>query len=414
MSYIDGFVLPLPNGKEEEYRAIAQTFANLNRFELNGRSKTSGATGEYQLGYNIPRGSVTVFAGGQTLQENVDYEINYDLGTLRVINQAIIASGIPVNIQFENQAAYGLQQKTFWGVRIDYLASKKLTLGGTIARLGERPFFVKQSYGEDPVRNTMYGVDIDYRNDIPRLTKWLDKLPFYSTRTMSSITAYGEAALLQPGHAKQIGKGDQGAIYIDDFEGTRSGIDLRFPLINWTLASIPQGNGMFPESGLSNDLGSGFNRSKIAWYNIEPVLQEKNNSNNPLKDDVVELYKPEVRQVLQQEIFPKRSLDFGQGVLTTFDIAFYPKDKGPYNFETRNTRIGPNGKFLDPKQSWGGLMRNIDQIDFETGNIEYIEFWLQNPYILFHFIERIITVQFFGIRVLCKSIYILAIGICNR
>ena len=138
---------------------------------------------------------------------------------------------------------------------------------------------------------------------------------------------------------------------------------------------------MFPESGLSNDLGSGFNRSKIAWYNIEPVLQEKNNSNNPLKDDVAELSKPEVRQVLQQEIFPKRSLDFGQGVLTTFDIAFYPKDRGPYNFETRSSRIGPDGKFLDPKQSWGGLMRNIDQIDFETGNIEYIEFWMQDPFV---------------------------------
>ncbi|HET9430607.1 MAG TPA: cell surface protein SprA, partial [Chitinophagaceae bacterium] len=140
-------------------KAIAQTYANLNRFEINGRSKTSGATGDYQLGYNVPRGSVTVTAGGQTLMENVDYEINYDLGTLRVINQAIIASGIPVNIQYENQAAYGLQQKNFMGLRIDYLANKNLTLGGTIARLGERPFFIKQSYGEDPVRNTMYGFD---------------------------------------------------------------------------------------------------------------------------------------------------------------------------------------------------------------------------------------------------------------
>ena len=37
--------------------------------------------------------------------------------------------------------------------------------------------------------------------------KWLDKLPFYTTKEMSSITAYGEAAMLQPGHAPQIGKG---------------------------------------------------------------------------------------------------------------------------------------------------------------------------------------------------------------
>ena len=76
----------------------------------------------------------------------------------------------------------------------------------------------KQGYGEDPIRNTMYGVDFDYRNDFPRMTKWLNKLPFYSTRAMSSISAYGEAAVLDPGHASQIGKGGEGVIYIDDFE----------------------------------------------------------------------------------------------------------------------------------------------------------------------------------------------------
>ena len=88
--------------------------------------------------------------------------------------------------------------------------------------LGERPFFNKQAYGEDPIRNTMYGVDFDYRNDFPKMTKWLNKLPFYSTKTMSSITAYGEAAVLDPGHAKEVDGGEGGVAYIDDFEGTRS------------------------------------------------------------------------------------------------------------------------------------------------------------------------------------------------
>jgi cell surface protein SprA len=360
-------------------KAIAQTYANLNRFKISGRSKTSGtATTDYQLGFNIPRGSVTVTAGGQTLQENVDYEINYDLGTLHVTNQAIINSGVPVNIQYENQAAYGLQQKNFMGLRLDYMANKKLTLGGTIVRLGERPFFVKQSYGEDPVRNTMYGLDMDYRSDWPRLTKWLDKLPFYSTKEMSSITAYAEAAMLKPGHAPQIGRGNSGAIYIDDFEGTRSSIDLRFPLISWTLASTPS---MFPESSLSNDLAYGYNRAKIAWYNIEPVLQDRSNTNNPLRSELTELSKPETRQVLNTEIFPQRTNDLGQGLLTTFDIAFYPKDKGPYNYEYRPGRITPDGRLANPTQAWGGIMRNIDQIDFETGNVEFMEFWLMDPYI---------------------------------
>lgn len=362
-------------------KAIAQTYANLNRFKIKGRSKSSASGGEYQLGFNIPRGSVTVTAGGQTLQENFDYEINYDLGTLRIINPAIINSGVPVNIQYENQGAFGLQNRNYMGLRLDYLASKKLTLGGTIVRLGERPFFVKQAYGEDPIRNTMFGLDVDYKNDVPRLSKWLDKLPFYSTKAMSSITAYAEAAVLKPGHAPQIGKGREGVVYIDDFEGTRSSIDLRFPLISWALASIPQNNGLFPESSLINDLRSGYNRAKLAWYNIEPVLQDRRNSNNPLRHNPAELSKPETRQVLFQEIFPNRSLDYGQGLLTTFDLAFYPMEKGPYNFEYRPGRINANGNLINRRQAWGGIMRSLDQIDFETANIEFIEFWLQDPFI---------------------------------
>jgi len=371
-------------------KAIAQTYANLNRFKITGKSKTSGygAAGgggsEYQLGYNIPRGSVTVTAGGQVLTENVDYEINYDLGTLRVVNQAIVQSGVPVNINYENNQAFGFQQKNFLGLRLDYLANKKLSLGATIVRLGERPFFLKQSYGEDPIRNSMYGFDVDYRNDLPRLTKLLDKLPFYSTKAMSSVTAYAEAAYLDPGHAKQINASSSekgGQVYIDDFEGTRAGIDLRFPITSWTLSSIPQNNGMFTESGLNNDLRSGFNRGKLAWYNIEPVLQERRNSNNPLASNLEELSRPETRQVLQKEIFPLKNTGYGEGLLTTFDLAFYPKDKGPYNFETNTLRVGPDGRLTNPRQAWGGLMRNIDQTDFETGNIEYIEFWLQDPFI---------------------------------
>ncbi|HKH62602.1 MAG TPA: cell surface protein SprA, partial [Flavitalea sp.] len=367
-------------------RAIAQTYANLNRFKLVGRSKSTVNT-DYQLGFNIPRGSVSVTAGGQILQENIDYEINYDLGTLRVINPAIIQSGLPVQVQYENNATFGLQQRNYLGLRLDYLVNRHLTMGGSMVRLSERPYFTKQGYGEDPIRNTMYGVDFDYRNDVPRLTKWLNKLPFYSSKTMSSITAYGEAAVLDPGHAPQIGEGGEGAIYIDDFEGTRSTIDLRFPLISWAMASVPQNSPgkdnvtiQFPEATLNDSLASGFNRAKLAWYNIEPVLQERNNPNNPLRNNLNELSKPETRQVLSTELFPQRTNDLGQNILTTFDLAYYPSERGPYNFRT--TDLNPsNGNLMNPQKSWGGIMRNIDQTDFETSNIEFIEFWVQNPFL---------------------------------
>jgi cell surface protein SprA len=373
----------------DSIKAVAQQYPNLNRFVLKGSAKTSGSS-EISIGYNIPKGSVRVSAGGRTLTEGVDYDINYDLGTIKMTNQAILNAGLPVQVDFENNATFGLQQRNYLGLRVDYLAKntirEQLSIGGSIVRLGERPFFTKVNYNEDPIRNTMYGVDVNYRKDLPRLTKILDKLPFYSTTAPSSINVYAEAAMLKPGHAPQIGRGANGLVYIDDFEGSKSGIDLRFPLISWTLSSVPfgatddNGNIRFPEAGLSNNLNYGKNRAKLAWYQIEQTLQQVNGPNNPINDRD-ELSDPRVRPVYQKEIFPQRTTGFGESQLITFDMSYYPEEKGPYNYEDDAANLSPTGLFKAPKTKFGGIMRSLDQTDFETSNIEFIEFWLQDPFI---------------------------------
>lgn len=363
-------------------KEIAKTYANLDRYVISGTAK-GNASSEIQLGaFNVPPGSVTVSAGGQVLQENVDYTIDYNLGTVKVINSAIISSGVPVNVQFENNAGFGIQQRNFLGLRLDYLAKQTtreaLTVGASIVKLSERPFFTKTGYNEDPIKNTMYGVDFSYRTESQWLTRWLDKLPFYNTTEISSITAYGEGAVLKPGHPKQIGKGSEGRIFIDDFEGSRNAIDLRFPLVSWGLASTPAA-GLFPEATKRDTLEYGFNRAKLAWYNIEPILQGRSNSNNPIDDDL--LNTPSTRQVRVTEIYPNRTPDFGQAQLVTFDMAYYPTDIGPYNYDSRPGSVSADGKLLNPQTRWGGIMRGLDQVDFETGNVEFIEFWMQDPFI---------------------------------
>ena len=367
-------------------KAIAQTYANLNRYTFRGTARSSGsASGEIPLNaYNVPQGSVQVTAGGQVLRENVDYTIDYTSGSIRIINEAIRRANLPIQVNYENNATFGVQQRTYMGLRWDYLVNRNFSVGGTMVRLSERPFFTKMEYGMDPIRNTMMGVDLNYRDELPRLTKWLGKLPFYKPSGTSSITAFAEAAQLKPGHSPQIGKGGSGLIYVDDFEGTRASIDLRFPLISWALASTPKGatdpagNILFPEASLFDDINYGRNRAKLAWYNIEPQLQERRNPNNPIKD-LDELSDPRVRPVSQQEIFPQRTPDFGQNQLVTFDLAYYPKDKGPYNYDAAN--VDANGRLLNPRNRWGGIMRAIDQIDFETANIEFIDFWVLDPFI---------------------------------
>ena len=376
----------------DSIKVIAQQqFPNLDRFIIKGSAKTSSSS-DISIGYNIPPGSVTVSAGGQQLNENIDYTINYDLGTIKIINQAIINAGLPVQVNFENNATFGLQQKSYMGLRLDYRAinnaKEQLSIGATVVRLSERPYFTKVDYGEDPIRNTMYGLDLNFHKDVPRLTKLLNKLPFFNSTAPSAINTYAEAAYLQPGHAPQIGKGSNGVVYIDDFEGSKSDIDLRFPPISWALASTPYGatdtSGntlLFPEAALSDNLDYGKNRAKISWYQIEPTLQDPKNINNPLRGNKVALSDPRMRAISQTEIFPQITTDFGQNQLITFDLAYYPTDRGPYNYDASATDVSPDGKLLNPSKRWGGLMRSIDQTDFETANVEYIECWVQDPFI---------------------------------
>jgi cell surface protein SprA len=368
-------------------KAVAQTFANVDRYILSGSAKGQ-STSNLSLGaFNVPPGSVIVTAGGQTLKENTDYVVDYNLGTVQIINQAIVNSGVPVNVSFENNASFGTQQRSFMGLRLDYLAkssaTKSLTFGATMERLNERPFFSKTDYGEDPIRNTMYGADFNYRTQSPQITRLLDKLPFYSTKEMSTINAYGEAAILKPGHPPQIGKGNAGAVYIDDFEGSTSAIDLRFPLTSWAMASTPNGTGgqfppLFPEASMTDTLDYGFNRAKLAWYNIEPTLQDPSNSNNPDRYENV-LLDPRIAPINTQQLFPQQTVQTGQAQLITFDLAFYPNQKGPYNFDARVGSVNGDGTLNNPQKRWGGIMRAIDQTDFETNNIEVIQFWMQKP-----------------------------------
>ena len=370
-------------------KAVAQTYANVDRYILSGQAKGQ-STSNLSLGaYNVPPGSVVVTAGGQTLKENVDYVVDYNLGQVQIINQAITNSGVPVNVSFENNANFGLQQRSFMGVRFDYLAkstaTETMTVGGTIERLSERPFFSKTNYGEDPIRNTMYGVDFNYKGQVPQLTSILNKLPFYTTKEVSTINAYGEAAILRPGHPPQIGKGNSGAVYIDDFEGSTSSVDLRFPLTSWALASTPNGTGgqyapLFPEASMTDTLDYGFNRAKLAWYNIEPTLQDHGNPTNPDRYENA-LADPRISPLQVQQLFPLQTVQTGQAQLITFDMAYYPSDRGPYNFDARPGSVAASGKLLNPQKRWGGIMRALDQTDFETNNIEVLQFWMMSPFL---------------------------------
>ena len=366
---------------------IAIQFPQFNRFLMKGTMKSATSSEIYLGGFNIPQGSVNVSAGGTQLVENVDYTIDYGIGKLKILNSGVLSSGIPVNVSYENNATFGIQQQNFVGTRLDYFVNDKVSVGGTALRLSERPYFNKVTFGEDPIKNTVLGLDGSYQNDLPGLTRKLDKLPLLNTTAPSLINAQAEVAKLIPGHNRLINdQNGESNIYIDDFEGTRSGYDLKFPVMSWSLASTPlnakgsTGKILFPEANAVNDWKYGANRARLMWYNLDPCMVDPRQGCMPSHlNDTAMLSNHYLRLIQQQEVFPMRSYTSLQGNLTTLDLAYYPKERGPYNFDF--TKIDTAGNLLFPTERWAGIMRPIDFSDFETSNVEFIEFWMLDPYL---------------------------------
>ena len=354
----------------------ARQVAEKNKFFLKGSYKSSSSSEINLNAINIPQGSVVVTAGGQKLTENVDYTVDYTLGRVKIINQSYLQSGIPIKISLESQSLFSLQSKTMMGARLNYTVSKDLNIGATVLRLTERPLTQKVNIGDEPISNTIWGVDGTWRTDAPFLTKAVDFLPFIETKAPSNITVSGEFAHLIPGHNKVIDK--EGISYIDDFEGSKTSIDLR-SASSWKLASTPQSNVLFPEGNLINNLEYGFNRSKLAWYYIDPIFLRNNNSTPSHIKDSPQQNNHFVREIYETEIFPNRQNASGYPqAMSVLNLAYYPKERGQYNY---TVEVDSAGNLLNPKKRWGGIMRRIESNDFEAANIEFIELWLMDPFV---------------------------------
>ncbi len=367
---------------------VAMQYSAQNRFYLQGSFLASSNSEIYLGGFNIPEGSVTIQAGSQTLIENIDYTIEYGIGKVTILNKNIATSGVPLNIQFDNNSTFGFQQQSLYGLRGDYFVNKNLNLGATFMTLNERPFTPKVDLGEDPINNSVLGADLNYTKESAGISKLLDKLPIYSTSAKSSLVAYGEFARLIPGHNRLInleGDGSGGSVYIDNFEGTRSSFDLKFPFSSWSLASTPVNakndvsSDLFPEAKLNNDLEYNKNRARINWYFLDQDLVNGTaNTPDHLRADKDELSMPYARLIKQTEVFPEKQTQAFSNNLQTFDVAYYPRERGPYNLSA--SEVDADGKLTNPEQRWGGLMRAINYNNFEASNIEYIEFWLLDPF----------------------------------
>ncbi|WP_282071038.1 cell surface protein SprA [Polaribacter atrinae] len=350
-------------------------YQNKDKYYLKGYFKSENSGGIPIGAFNVPRGSVTVTAGGRQLVEGVDYVVDYQAGRVQIIDSGLQASGTPISVSTENNAVFNQQQKTFMGVDVEHKFSDKFIIGATILNVNEKPITPKVNFGSDPINNTMFGANIDYTTEVPYFTKLANKLPFVDTDVPSNLSVRADMAYLLPGTPSGIDVAGAATSYIDDFEASQIPISILSPL-DWHEASTPK---YFPGfNGDQEDFSYNYQRGKLAWYNVDQIFYGAGDT--PANINAAELSRAETRQINYRELFPNVQLDITQNsVIRTLDLAYFPSERGSYNLDT-GINVKADGTFSDPENRWAGVMRSLTTNNFDQANVEYVQFWVMDPY----------------------------------
>ena len=114
MSYLDGFVIPLPKGKEEEYRKMADTFAR--------KAKAQGAVGSVEaLGDGLEHGKTTDFFRAVKAEDNENVVFSFILWPSKEIRDTAWKA-----LMADPEMAPGAQPMPFDGKRMFWGGFKPL------------------------------------------------------------------------------------------------------------------------------------------------------------------------------------------------------------------------------------------------------------------------------------------------
>ncbi len=358
---------------------VKNNYQHKDKFLLKGYFKTTDAGGIPIGAYNVPRGSVKVTAGGRQLVEGIDFVVDYLAGKVQILDPGLKASGVPIHVSTENNSVFNQQRKTFIGVEVEHKFSEKFIIGGTYLNITERPLTQKVNFGAEPIDNTMLGFNVDFSAEVPLFTKWANKLPFVDTDAPSNVSVRADMAYLIPGSPSGIDISGAATSYIDDFEASQIPISLLSPL-QWYAASTPN-TPTFPSfnGSLTEDLRYNYKKARLAWYNVDQIFYGAGDTPNNIDAD--ELSRAETRQISFTELFPNTQLDITQNTLVrTLDLAYFPNERGANNFDPTSQIVNDKVVLQNPQSRWGGIMRPLITNDFNNANIEYIQFWMMDPY----------------------------------
>lgn len=345
----------------------ARRATDRDRFIISGEM-SGRQTDRISLGaFNLAPGSVRVTLDGAPLREFEDYVIDYYTGTLTLRNSRAALPNANLKIEYEQQDIFNLSTRTLVGLRADYIVANKrrmkANLGFTTMLYDQSAIVDRVRLGDEPVSNTMIGFDGRLNLDAPFITKALDALPFFDTKTESSLNIGGEWAMMMPLPNKRRSEvcfdNNSPVVYLDDFEGAQRYISLGLSPFQWTQASQPVDSAI-----ADHDTTAAKFRGRMQWWQFFiPRL--------PINDP-----------------YPERQTIQGRTNLNPLYVLFNPYERGIYNKnpdfrDSTNQFFNPDSAQIFFNQNnpkiWSGFQRLLSSFNtnFDNENIEYIEVMMQ-------------------------------------
>ena len=339
--------------QDRKYQAVydttvtfAQNEKTKDRFTITGTYSAS-ATSTFNIGFNVVQNSVEVHLGGRKLNAGTDYIVDYNIGQVQILNPDALNPGADLRITYEQNDLFQLASKTLLGFRGIYEINKDSHFGFSFLNLNQQTLSDKVRIGEEPLNNTIYGVDFQTKFDMPFLTDALDNI--ISTSEMSSLRLAGEYAYINPDpntKKSTISSDENKSIaYIDDFEGSKRIIPIGNTYGQWKDLSPPTQIPLHSPDLSPAELID--YKAFSYWFNRIPAVDNVN------------------------DIWPERKAARDNQQITVLDFVYEPTERGKYN--------SLNPTISDPLLNWGGMMKPLSSTasNLVEENIEFIEFWAQ-------------------------------------
>ncbi|HET6401051.1 MAG TPA: cell surface protein SprA [Candidatus Kapabacteria bacterium] len=324
---------------------------------------TGGVSSTLQLGaFNLVEGSVRVTIGGNQLVEGTDFRVDYNSGTVTILNPSLLNTG-QINVEYDVHDIFTNATKNILAMRaevplFDELGHAKGAIATTLMNYSMSLPTLKTRQGEEPLSNWVWGADGSYNFDAPYLTDAMNALPMFDLKGPSSldIKLDGALSMPNPNTDKSPMPVDNGAsiAYLDDFEGGLNEFPLYLNYGRWVPASQPA------DSELMANYPPGNNPDSAYWTN--PINQLKGRTAwFPPTTLPGGGYPP------LQSIKPNEQTTTGQQA-TTMDYYFDPTHPGIYN---------PTPSVLGTPDNWGGMMQYAPGLNVAATNTDAIQFYVK-------------------------------------